>query len=340
MTIKDVAAHCGVAVSTVSRVLNNHPDVSDATRERVMAAVRELNYVPNNAARDLVATQADTIGLVVRGAENPFYTPIIHSIEETCIAAKYALVLHQLSVQSDEVGEAAALARTKRLRGIIFLGGRFDYTQEEGARVGVPFVCCTNTNDFGELSKDAFSSVSIDDLAEARRATRMLIEKGHRRIAIVIDSEHDRSISQLRLQGYREALEEAGIAYDQELVLQTIDFTMEAAYRKTAELCARGIDFTALFVVADSLAIAVLRALHDAGLSVPGDVSLVSIDGIEMSLYSIPTLTTLVQPQETLGRQAAQILIDVLEGRGENRHLRLPTTLRVGGTLAQAPQPR
>ena len=230
MTIKDVAAYCGVAVSTVSRVLNNHPDVSPETRTRVLEAVDKLHYIPNNSARDLVLAPADTIGLVVRGAENPFFTPIIRTIEERCEKAGYTMVLHQIPVGADEISAGATLVRSKRLKGLIFLGGRFDYSRAEGDAIGIPFVCCTNTNQFGDLDKSVYSSVSIDDYAEGYKATKLLIDHGHTKIAVLLDSVRDHSISELRYAGYRQALVDAGVPLDEDLVLETVDFTMSAAY--------------------------------------------------------------------------------------------------------------
>lgn len=336
MTIKDVAAYCGVAVSTVSRVLNNHPDVSADTRARVLDAVDKLHYIPNNSARDLVASQSDSIGLIVRGAENPFYTPIIRVIERSCGAAGYTMVLHQIPVSADEVSVGAAVARAKRLRGLIFLGGRFDYSQQEGAAIGVPFVCCTNTNQFGDLDKAAYSSVSIDDFAEGYKATKLLTDQGHRRIAVLLDNVRDHSISELRYAGYRQALADAGITADEGLVLETIDFTMTAAYERTKRAFGEHPDITAVFSVADSMAIAAMKAIHEIGLRIPQDCSIVAIDGIEMSRFTIPTLTTLTQPQATMGEEAAKILLAVLSGVETSRHERLETVLREGETLGPA----
>ena len=336
MTIKDVAAACGVAVSTVSRVLNNHPDVSASTRARVLEAIDRLHYIPNNSARDLVASQVDPIGLVVRGAENPFYTPIIRAIEASCEAAGYTMVLHQIPVGADEISAGAALVRSKRLRGIIFLGGRFDYSQEEGAAIGIPFVCCTNTNQFGDLDKSVYSSVSIDDFSEGYRATRLLIDQGHARIAVLLDSVRDHSISELRYAGYCQALADAGVPLDADLVLETIDFTMAAAYERTLRAFRERRDITAIFAVADSMAISAMKAIHDVGLTVPEACSIVAIDGIEMSRYTVPTLTTLTQPQVTMGEEAVKILLDVLSGAAPSRHVRLETVLREGETLGPA----
>ena len=332
-TIKDVAARCNVAISTVSRVLNNHADVSEETRAKVLEAVRDLHYVPNSSARDLVLPQTDSIGLVVRGTENPFFTPVIRAIESSCEQAGYSMALHQIPAGADEVAEGAALVMSKRLKGLILLGGRYDYTQEEVSAIGVPFVCCTYTNHFGDLDRAAFSSVSIDDKGEATRAVRMLLAHGHTKIAILLDSINDRSISERRYKGYCDALAEAGIEVNPDLVVETGNFEMESAYRATADLIARGRDFTAIFAIADTMAVAALKALHDAGISVPEACSVVAIDGIEMSNYTVPTLTTLSQPQETLGEEAVAILVDVLRNGAPTRHIRLETTLRPGGTV-------
>ena len=336
MTIKDIAELCGVSVSTVSRVLNNHPDVSAANRERVLAVVQASHYVPNNSARDLVKSPSDAIGLVVRGVGNPFFTGVIHAIEEACGQAGYTMVLHQIRSGEDELRAGAELARSKRLRGLIFLGGCFDYTPELIAPLGIPFVCCTYTNSFGSLPADSYSSVSIDDRKEACNIVRTLTRQGHRKIAVILDSLQDHSISQLRYQGYCQALEENGIPLDPDLVEETVTFDMQAGYNAIEKLLARRDDFTAAFVVSDAMAVAAMKALHDHGKRIPEDCSVVAIDGIDMSAYTIPTLTTLVQPQKELGKRSVEILVDMIEGRGENRHLLVDTTIRAGGSVCSA----
>lgn len=336
MTIKDVAEYCGVSVSTVSRAMNGHPDVSEPVRKKVLSAIRTLNYVPNRSAQDLVRTQGDSIGVVVRGASNPFYLPIVQSIERGCEDEGYTMIIHQLDERGDEVKRAAELANSKRLKGLILLGGHFDYGEAERSSIGVPFVCCTFNNHFGSLDASAYSSVSIDDEAEAARATRMLLAAGHRTIAILLNTTSDLSISELRYRGFAAALAERGLSPDPELVVEAGSFAMSDAYRAVSELLARRSDVTALFVVSDAMAMASMKALTDAGRRVPEDCSVVAIDGIEVSQYTTPTLTTLVQPTDVLGRRAAQILIDQLEGRARTRHESLPTTVREGGTLAMA----
>ena len=333
LTIKDIAKACGVSVSTVSRVLNNHPDVSAANREKVLAVVDALHYVPNNSARDLVGTAPNSIGLVVRGVGNPFFTQIIHAIEAACDSAGYTMMLHQIRYGEDELLAGAQLARSKRLRGLIFLGGCVEYTPEQIARLGVPFVCCTYTNSFGSLPAESYSSVSIDDRKEAYQLVSMLTGQGHKKIAVLLDQVNDHSISQLRYQGYCQALADSGIPFDPDLIEETSTFEMADGYRGMERLLKRRSDFTAVFVISDALAVAAMKALYDCGKRIPEDCSVVAIDGIDGSNYTVPTLTTLIQPQEEMGRLSVQILLDILEGRGDPQHIIVDTTIREGGSI-------
>ena len=338
MTIKDVAAYCGVSVSTVSRVLNDHPDVSAPVRDKVNEAVKTLHYVPNNSARDLVRPQTDGVGLIVRGAENPFFLSLITTIEKELSKAGYTMVIHQIKAEDDELAAAVALTRSKKLLGVILLGGRYDYTKEEAAPLDVPFVCCTFTNSFGTLGRTSYSSVSIDDEAEAYRAVRMLTELGHKKIAVLLDSSSDRSISELRYRGYERALRDAGITPEPELTAEALSYGMASAYEQIKALFARRPDITAVFAIADSMGIAALKALHEEGWKVPEDCSVIAIDGIEVSLYTVPTLTTLVQPTEEIGIDAVRILTGVIEGNNTTAHVYLTTMLREGGTLGPVPR--
>lgn len=333
MTIKDIARECGVSVSTVSRVLNERPDVSPAVREKVLLAMAAGNFIPNNSARDLVRTRSDNIGLVVRGVGNPFYTGIIAAIEREISAAGFTMVAQQIGSRDDEVKCGAMMERDKKLRGLIFLGGRSDYSEAELASLNIPFVCCTYDNSFGTLPEDRYSSVSIDDRAAAYDAVTRLCRLGHRRIAALLSDRRDRSISELRYLGYQEALERQGIADDEALVTCAHSFEMSAAYRATLDLIDSGADFSALFVISDAMAVAAIKALSQRGRRVPEDCSVIAIDGIEVSEYISPTLTTLCQPVEEMGRESVRILMDVIEGRSSHRHRRLPTALREGRSV-------
>ena len=333
MTIKDIAARCGVSVSTVSRALNGHPDVSAQVREQVMRVVRETHYVPNSSARDLVRQDSDGVGLVVRGVGNQFFAEILSPMEERLIQAGFTPVLHQIRSGEDELKAGAALAKSKRLKGLIFLGGCFNYGPDQIAGLDVPFVCCTYTNSFGSLRRDQYSSVTIDDRQAGRDATDALLSLGHRRIAVLLDEVGDSSISELRYLGYADALSGAGIEVDPALVCQTGAFDMDSAYWRVRELLAAGTDFTAIFAISDAMALAAIRALYESGRRVPEDCSVVGIDGLTATQYTIPILTSLVQPKKELGEQAADILVEMIQGRAGNRQVVLPTTLRRGESV-------
>mgnify|MGYP000047769310 FL=1 len=334
MTIKDIAKQCSVSVSTVSRVLNDRPDVSEDVRRKVLSAIKNSNYIPNNSARDLVRTKSDAVGLVVCGVSNPFYTDIIRAIERTITDAGFTMVMQQIGTCDDEVKCGAVMEREKRLQGIVFLGGRFDYTPADLAMLNVPFVCCSYSNRYGTLTEGEYSSVSIADGDTAQQAVEELYRHGHRRIAALISRPNDQSISQLRYEGYVQALESHGIPVDPELVISTGGFGAKDAYRAVQEKMAENVDFTALFAIADSMAIGAMRALMDAGRRIPEDCSVIAIDGLELSAYIEPPLTTLCQPMEEMGRRSAEILLDMVRHKGSHACELLPTTLRQGRSVA------
>lgn len=332
LTIKDIAKYSGTSVSTVSRVLNNHPDVSEKARAQVMQTIEQYGFVPNNSARNLVIRESDTIAVVVRGIANPFFTRIIKTIERAIYSAGYSMSLHQIDSCEDELMTAAMVEREKRLRGIIFLGGRFNYAPADVAMLRVPFVCCTYANTFGALERDSFSSVAIDDKREAYRAVRLLLERGHRRIAALIETEGGNSISQLRYEGYRAALEDAGVPFEAELIECAGSFEMEDAYRAATRLQERT-EFTALFAISDAMAMAAMKSLADAGKRVPEDCSVIAIDGLELTNYCVPTLTTLEQPAEEMALECVRILVGLLQGDGKNSHVFMETRLREGTSV-------
>lgn len=337
MTIKDIARACGVSVSTVSRVLNNRPDVSDDVRGKVLRAVEDSGYIPNNSARDLVRSRSDAIGVIVRGMGNLFFADMLKTVSREIETSGYTMVLHFIDSDADEVKAGAILEREKKLRGLIFLGGRFDYTPAELALVGVPYVCCSFTNCFGSLKEEDYASVSIDDYMTAYKAVEKLIELGHRRIAAVVPSCSDRSISELRYNGYLAALREHGIDFDSRLLVETGGcFGMAETYDGARRLVESGADFTALFALSDTTAIAAMKALEDYGVRIPEDVSVIGIDGLSVSEYVSPTLTTMIQPAEEMGRESVRILLDMLEGREKPRHLLLPARLRQGASVRPA----
>ena len=333
MTIKDIAKACGVGVSTVSRVLNNRPDVSPEVRARVLSVVEATGYIPNNSARDLGRSRSDAIGVVVRGMGNLFFSQVLDTLTQEIDRAGYTMILRFIDSDADEVKEGAVLEREKKLRGLIFLGGRFDYSPAELSSIGVPYVCCSFTNSFGTLPEDAYASVCIDDFRTAYLAVEKLISRGHRRIAALVPSCSDHSISELRYDGYCAALRANGIEPDPALIAECGGcFTLPESYEGMKRLLESEADFSAVFVLSDTTAIAAIKALEDAGKRVPEDVSVIAIDGIDVSAYTTPTLSTMMQPAGEMGRESVELLLEVLNG-GPRRHIRLEAAFREGASI-------
>ncbi|MCC8129203.1 MAG: LacI family transcriptional regulator [Clostridiales bacterium] len=335
MTIKDIARMAGVSVSTVSRVLNNHPDVSAPIRAQVLAVVEEYHFIPNSAARNLVRPQRNTIGVITCGSGNPFHAPILEAIEGELEERGYGVCLRQVKREQDELAYAAALERSEKLKGIILLGGRSDFTVEQAAAVTVPFVCCTYENCFGDLPESAYSSVTIDDEKAAFQAVEYLHQMGHSDIALLLPDIHDRSVGELRYRGYCQALEHLDLPLRERLVLECAGYDMNFGYTAVRELLDSGESCTAVLAISDMLALTAIKALHDGGRRVPEDCSVMGLDGLETTEYTLPPLTTLVQPQEELGRTSVRILTQVIEGAGEHQHVLLQPAFRAGGSVAQ-----
>lgn len=324
-TIKDIARICGVGVSTVSRAINNHPDINPETKEKIMNTISEYGYIPNNSARNLKRSDAKAIAVLVKGISNPFFTGMIKVIERECKKKNYSMELTHVESDEDEVDVAQKVVKEKRLRGIIFLGGMFTHSEEKLQKLSVPVVFSTVGAIPESIDKETYSHLSVDDRRESERMVNYLIGQGHRKIAIIVAEAQDKSIGQLRLAGYKDALAENGIDIDESLIFQTDDthghFSMENGYETTKRLISSGVQFTALYAVADALAIGALRALYEEGIRVPSDVSVAGFDGIDMSGYIVPSLTTMSQPIERMAKDTSRLLFDIIAGKEEHRHI-------------------
>ena len=333
MTIKDIARLAGVSVSTVSRVLNDHPDVSETAKEKVLAVVSEYNYIPNTCARELVKTSSDNIGVVARGMSNPFYTKIITEIGDKIEKAGYTMVMQQIGTSDDEILAAARMERDKKLLGLIFLGGRLNYTKEQTSAINVPFVCCTFSNQYGTLDKADYSSVCIDDNQAAYDAVEYLYKEGHRKIAVLLSGPDDGSVSQVRYAGYVRALNDFGIELDENLIIPINSYNIADAYEGMKKWLKKNNNFSAVFAISDNMAMGAMKALREAGKSIPGDVAVIAIDGIEASEYMNPVLSTLCQPMEKMGDEAVKLVVDIIRGKKNHKHIVLETALREGESL-------
>lgn len=318
LTIKDVARICGVGVSTVSRAINNHPDINPETKEKIMQVIAENHYIPNNSARNLKRTESNTIAILIKGIDNPFFLAMFKIFEQELGKHNYTFLLQRVQQEEDELVLAQGLAKEKRLKGIIFLGGRVDRGPRELQNLGIPYVLCTVAPEKNMLTPEV-NYISIDDEAESFRIVDYLCGLGHKRIAIIRTAASDQGIGRSRYNGYVRALEKHGILVDPSLVVYMKDdieaFTAENGYAVTRELLDSGREFTALFAVSDSVAIGVSKALLEAGKRIPEDYSVAGFDGIDMAKYYHPSLTTICQPKEEMARASIKMLLDLIEDR-------------------------
>ena len=217
INIKDIARICGVGVSTVSRAINNHPDINPETKNMIMQAIKEHNYIPNNSARNLKRTDSKAIAVLIKGISNPFFNKMIRVFEEEIQKKKYLFIMQRVDASEDEVDVALELIKEKKPRGIVFLGGFFSHSREKLEQLTVPFVLSTigMTDSLEESS--SYSWVSVDDYAESYKMTDYLCKLGHKKILILAATQDDESIGRLRLEGYKKALTDNGIEPDEEL---------------------------------------------------------------------------------------------------------------------------
>ena len=316
ITIKDIAKMCGCGVSTVSRALNNHPDINEETRNRIMSVVDEYNFVPNNSARNIRISDSKTIAVLIKGIANPFFMKMIKVIENEIQKRKYSLIIQHVEHYQYEVDVAEELEKQRTLKGIVFLGGYFNHSKEKLDAIKVPFVI--STVNMSEEYMGNYSSVAVDDVEESSKMVNYLCKLGHKRILLICAYEDDESIGMLRKEGYKKALINNGIEIDESLIVpMSLDaeaYSMKAGYLTMQEVIAKGLDFSAVFAISDAIAIGAMRALADAGIKIPDDVSVVGFDGIDNAKYYIPRLTTIRQPFEEMAKESINLLFKYIEG--------------------------
>lgn len=321
VTIKDIARICGVGVSTVSRAINNHPDINQETKEKIQEAIKKYNYVPNNSARNLKRTESNTIAVLIKGIYNVFITDMVTEGERYLKYTQYSLHLQQVYPEEDEVDIAIELVKEKRLKGIIFLGGLFNHSADKLKLIEVPYIMMTVSP--SPRISGMCSSVYVDDEIESYRMVDYLCKQGHRRIALITTPESERSIGHLRAKGYFRALKDNGIEPDERLIRRmkenTWEFSISSGYQVTKHLLEDKVDFTALYACSDYAAIGACKAIFEAGKSVPGDYSVAGYDGLEIGRYYNPSITTISQPIHEMLGKTFELLLDEINGHNSHQ---------------------
>lgn len=323
MTIKDIAKRCKVGVSTVSRAMNDHPDINPETKAMILRVIKESNYVPNNSARNLKRSDARAIAVLIKGIGNTFFNQLLSVIEKACHDRGYSCILQRVEEGEDEIDVALKIAKEKKLRGIVFLGGNFSHPRDKMLQMEIPYVLSTIYST--DAKADDCASVSVDDFTESYKMTDYLIGLGHRRIAIITACREDESIGKLRLMGYCRALEEHGIPLDEKLVCymeKNVDqYSFRSGYKITKELLKRDAAFTALYATSDTLAIGACRALKEEGIRVPEDCSVAGFDGMDAGEFYIPAITTIRQPVEKIALATADLLFEMIKNKEQPKRV-------------------
>lgn len=339
VTIKDIAQAAGVSISTVSRVLTSSQTVDQEKKERVMKAVREMNYVPNSNARNLRRTQSQTVMILVKTIENPFFQKIIHNISKVLMLAGYSVEIRNVGKSDDEIAIAAREAKNTNPCGIILLGGSFGYTEDNFKSIAVPCVLVT-IKASSAVNPDLYSSVIIDDVAEMRKSTEYLIGLGHRRIGCIYTKTQEADTpNTLRVKGYMQALEANGIAVEPQLIgtpLQGNQNGYEFGFNSMIRLMERNPDMTAVVAMSDVLAIGAAKAVVASGRRIPEDISIIGFDGTDEAEYWNPSLDTVVQPVDQFSQKTADALFQMLN-EGKTTHAILRCNLLNRGSCRPNP---
>jgi len=310
-TIYDVAEHAGVAISTVSRVLNNSQDVSDATREKVMQAIRKLQFRPNRTAKSLAQRATRTIAVAVPTFTTPFHNEMLKGVRDRLDDADLDLLLCDLDWEAPRATLLNFLERGA-MDGLIVAGLPInEETADDLLTLGAPVVLIGS-------KWPPLDSFYWDEEPGAKLAVNHLLDRGHTRIGM-ITTPHDNRLRNARVNGYREALEDAGIAFDEELVVhghtrKHDGFSEESGYEAMNDLLALERPVTAVFASSDVQAIGAWQAIREAGLEVPDDYSLVGYDDIKVSRFI--GLTSVAQNMHYVGERATDVLLDRLNNAG------------------------
>lgn len=332
-TIKDVARAAGVSVTTVSHVFNETRPVAPETERRVRAAIEELGYHPSSLARALRGERTGTIGMLVTSSTNPFFAQVIKGVEEQCFERGYSLVLGNTGDDRSRLAAHLSTLLEKRIDGLVVLTTNAEprFFDDLQALRSLPLVAIDTDE------REGVTVVNDDSRLGGALAAEHLLSRGFRRIGVLAGPEaHPRA--KRRLQGFAEALKKAGAPLDKAL-LQRCDMSLSGGDRAMRQLLASQPEPPeAIFCMNDLVAIGALHALDEAGIEVPGQVSLIGYDDIEMAAYCRPPLTTVRQPTGDMGRRAADSLIGQIEkGLHEGDAITLAPKLIERRSVARGP---
>lgn len=311
-TIKDIAELADVGVSTVSRVLNNKPDVNEDTRQRVLSIIKECNYFQNNNAKHLKQRNTRNISVVVRGTNSIFLNGIIEKMQNYSKKYDYNFMTEYIDEKISELEIAKRLYAEKKIEGLIFLGGDAIDKKEELKNMGLP--CVYSTASAEGIDLDFVSSVCVDDRKCAKKAVDYLFDNGHRKIAILGSDVCALNNVGLRYEGFLDSYKAHGIEFDRCNYIEST-FSFHGSYNAAKNFLSKENDVTAIFAISDIMAVGAAKAAMDCGYDVPDDISVVGFDGISLTKYYNPTIATIRQPSDLIASTSIDLIIDIIEKR-------------------------
>lgn len=333
MTIKDIARLSGYGVATVSRVLNDHPDVSEETRRKVMTVVEQYGFMPNANAKHLKQQASGRIAIIVKGTKNLLFADLVEEIQTLLLEAEQDAAVYYLDEDANEVAYALKLCRERRPRGFLFLGGDLEQFKADFEPITVPSVLLTNSAE--GLGFENLSSFTTDDEQAAEQVIDLLVQLGHHNIGVLGGNLSSTQVSSRRLEGCKKACERLQIPFDPEQQCEQCRYSMPDAYAAAERLLLRRPDLTAVFALSDVMALGAIRAFCDMGKRVPEDISVVGYDGVVTGQYSLPRLTTIKQDTRQLAEQGVDSLLRAFFRNGHPIHRVVPFRLVSGESVAK-----
>ena len=308
VTLKDIGKEVGVSATTVSRALNNKPDISYQVKQKIKEVAERLGYSPNALARSLKAKKTSSIGVLIADIADPFFAPIVKGIENTARQMGYSIILCDTGEEYEQEKLAVQMMLEKRVDGLLITPCQTEYGDIlELERKKVPFVLLGRHFDVVESDY-----VITDEIEGAFLATDYLIKKGHKKI-LFINGPNYISSAKERLVGYKRALQEHAILFDKSLVKEGA-LKMEDGYRIMKEILSAGTKFTAVFVYCDFVVLGIMQALEEAKLKIPENIAIVGYDDVVFAGFLQVPLTTVHIPKYELGKEAMKLLKKKIEG--------------------------
>ncbi|MBE6012382.1 LacI family DNA-binding transcriptional regulator [Anaeropeptidivorans aminofermentans] len=312
-TISDIAKICGVSKSTVSRVINDKPDgVSEKTKKKILKVIEELNYRPSSLARSVATSHSGLIGLIIPDTSSLFYPEIIHGVSTYLSSHGYSMILGDSQYNPDIEKELLLTMVDKRVDGVILCSGvSNEEFLKEYRSYNIPLAS------IGRMYDNYLCDLSIsgDNVKGARLATQKLIETGNKRIAL-LSGHADVAGTKQRIEGYKIALNEAGIEFDENLIING-EYTIESGTKMAEKLIESETKFTAVIGGSDLIAIGAIRAIKKAGFKIPKDIEVMGFDNIYLSEVFEPSLSTVSKPHHYMAIEISRKLISLINGKND-----------------------